>query len=556
MSQSESEYAVTPVPYPKADLVLRGGSIFRSLHSEKVDALAVWSGRVLAGGSAEEIETLIGPQTRVVELRGRSAVPGFNDAHQHLLSLGRSMMQVNLRPGVVKTMDALLSTVKAQVDRTPAGEWVVGGRYDHYYLDAKRHPLREELDRVAPDNPVFIKRTCGHMGVANSMALAKAGIDETTAPPPGGHFEMKQERLTGLLQERAQEMMLSKIPPVSGETLIAAIELAGHHMLSRGVTSIMDAAVGGVQGFDDYLAYQEARRLRRLPVRAYLAIYGGPTGIMEQCMAHGIKTSAGDERLKVGPAKIFTDGSAGGRTAAMRDPYLGESSDRGIFLYSDDDLDALVERYHDAGYQIAIHAIGDAAIDQALAAYGRVLDRSPGEDRRHRIEHCGYIAPEHIDIMVRRGIFPAPQPVFVYDFGDLYLEVLGEERSATCYPMRTWMQHGLHPAASSDAPVCSTNVMTNLYSMMTRKTAKGIVLGEGERLSLPEALSASTYNGAYLSFSEPVKGTLLAGQLADLAVTSQDFFSADAEEILVSEIDLTILEGDIVYDRLEEYASR
>ena len=543
------------MPYPKADLVLRGGPIFRSLHSDRVDALAVWSGRVLAGGSGDEIEPLIGPATRVVELRGRSAVPGFNDAHQHLLSLGRSMMQVNLRPGVVSTLDELLDTVKAHVEQTPVGGWVVGGRYDHYYLDTKRHPLREELDRVAPDNPVFIKRTCGHMGVANSKALALAGIDEATAHPPGGHIEKKQGRLTGLVQERAQEMMLAKIPPVRAETLVDAIELAGRHMLSRGVTSIMDAAVGGVQGFDDYLAYQEARRLGRLPVRAYLALYGGPTGIMEQCMEHGIKTGAGDERLKVGPAKIFADGSAGGRTAAMRSPYLGDSPDCGISLYSDDDLGALVGRYHEAGYQIAIHAIGDAAIDQALAAYERVLDQFPADNRRHRIEHCGYIVPEHIDIMVRRGIFPAPQPVFVYDFGDLYLEVLGQERSANCYPMRTWTQHGLHPAASSDAPVCGTNVMTNLYSMMTRKTARGITLGEEERLSLPEALSASTYNGAYLSFSEPVKGTLLAGQLADIAVTGQDLFSADAEEILASEIDITILEGDIVYDRLQEHAT-
>jgi predicted amidohydrolase YtcJ len=349
-------------------------------------------------------------------------------------------------------------------------------------------------------------------------------------------------------------MMLSVIPPVSLDTLVEAIERAGHHMLSRGVTSVMDAAVGGVQGFDDYLAYQEARHSGRLPVRAYMAIYGGPTGIMEECIRYGVRTGAGDERLKVGPAKIFTDGSAGGRTAAMREPYLGETPERGIFLYSDDELDELVTRYHQAGFQIATHAIGDAAIDQALAAYQQVLDKVPSENRRHRIEHCGYIVPEHIDIMARHGIFPAPQPVFVYDFGDLYVEVLGEQRSAGCYPMRTWMQHGLYPAASSDAPVCGTNVMTNLYSMITRKTAKGVTLGEDQRLSLPEALSASSYNGAYLSFSESVKGTLLPGQLADIAVTSRDLFGAVAEEILESSIDLTILEGDIVYDRLQEHA--
>lgn len=539
--------------YHKADLVLRGGPIFRALGSPVVHGLAIWSGRVLAGGSAEDMAPLMGPETRVLELRGRAAMPGFNDAHQHLLSLGRSMLQVNLRPGVVNTLEEMLAAIGKRVDETPPGGWVVGGRYDHYYLDVKRHPLREELDRVSPDNPVFIKRTCGHMGVANSQALALAGIDESTPDPQGGRIEKDRGRLTGLLQERAQEMLQSNIPSASVGTLVDAIELAGEHMLSRGVTSVMDAAVGGVQGFDDYLAYQEARRLGRLPLRAYLAIYGGPTGIVEECVSHGIRTGAGDERLKVGPAKIFTDGSAGGRTAAMREPYLGETRERGIFLYGDDELDALVARYHGAGYQVAIHAIGDAAIDQALASYERILDRSPGADRRHRIEHCGYIVPEHIRIMSKRGIFPAPQPVFIHDFGDLYLEVLGETRASSCYPMRTWMESGLHPAASTDAPVCGTSVMMNLYSMLTRKTAKGVTLGEDQRLGIDQAISAASYNGAYLSFSESVKGTLLPGQLADIAVASTDIFQAEPEEILESEFDLTLLEGDIVYDRLQEH---
>lgn len=541
------------MPVPKADLVMRGGPIFRSLETDVVDALAVRDGRVLAGGSSEDMRPLVGPNTRVVELRGRSAVPGFNDAHQHLLSLGRSMMQINLRPGVVNTLDELLAAVRASAEATSADGWVFGGRYDHYRLDVKRHPLREELDRVAPDIPVFIKRTCGHMGVANSRALSLAGIDDTTPDPPGGHIEKHRGRPTGLLQERAQEMMLRVIPSASSDTLAEAIEIAGRHMLSRGVTSVMDAAVGGVQGFDDYLAYQRAYQEGRLPLRAYLAIYGGPNGIMEQCIDSGVRTGAGDERLKIGPAKIFTDGSAGGRTAAMRAPYVGDTTDRGILLYTDDEVDELVTRYHRAGFQIATHAIGDAAIDQALAAYERVLDALPASDRRHRIEHCGYIVPEHIEIMARRGIFPAPQPVFIYDFGDLYLEVLGEERAAGCYPMRTWMRNALYPAASSDAPVCGTNVMTNLYSMLTRKTANGEILGESECLTLAEALSASSYNGAYLSFSESVKGTLLPGQLADIAVTSENLFEAAPERILESAIDLTILEGDIVYDRLQEH---
>ena len=316
------------MPDSKADLLLRGGPIFRSSGSDLVEALAVGAGRVLAGGGIEELQPLIGPQTRIVELRGRSALPGFNDAHQHLLSLGRAMQEVNLRPGTVGTLAELLEAVSTRARRVSPGEWIVGGRYDHFHLDVKRHPLREELDHAAPDNPVFIKRTCGHMGVANSSALALAGIDEATPDPSGGHIEKNRGRLTGLLQERAQEMIHSMVPPQSIDTLVECIELAGRHMLSRGVTSVMDAAVGGVQGFDDYLAYQHARHGARLPVRVYMAMYGGPAGIMEECLGNGMRTGAGDDRLKVGPAKIFADGSAGGRTAAMRAPYLGERAPR------------------------------------------------------------------------------------------------------------------------------------------------------------------------------------------------------------------------------------
>lgn len=540
----------------KADLVLRGGPIFQSLQHGACDGLAVGAGRVLAGGTAADIDSFIGPQTRIIELRGRAAMPGFNDAHQHLLSLGCSMMQVDLKPGVVSTLQELLAAVGAHARQTPPGHWIFGGRYDHYHLDVKRHPLREELDRVAPDRPVYIKRICGHMGVANSAALQIAGVSEATLDPRGGHIEKRDGRLTGLFQERAQEIILSQIPPSPKDFLIKSLELAGEHMLARGVTSIMDAAVGGVQGFDDYLAYQDAYRQGRLPVRSYLAIYGGPSGIVDACLEQGLTTGAGDEYVKVGPIKLFTDGSAGGMTAAMSEPYRGLGGDKGIFFYPDGELNEMVEHYHHSGYQVAVHAIGDAAIEQILNAYTRVHERAPSPDRRHRIEHCGYVNAAQIQRMRELGVFPAPQPIFVYDFGDLYVEVLGEQRPADSYPMRTWMKAGLHPAASSDAPVCDTNVMTNLYSMLTRRTAKGQVLGAHECLNMPEAIHACTYNGAYLSFSETQKGTLTAGQLADITVTDRNLLDVEPEQLLETQIDLTILGGRIVYDRLSEYHER
>ena len=537
---------------PKADTVLKNGRVFESLESGFREAVALWCGRVLATGDWREIEALVGPDTRVIDLRGRAVVPGFNDAHQHLMSLGLTMEEIDLRPRHVKSLESLLDRVRARVAGARPGDWIFGGRYDHFHLDIKRHPHREELDSVAPDNPVFLKRTCGHMGVANSRALRLAGIAEDSPDPPGGHIERQNGRLTGLLQERAQELISAVVPPLSQEALIAGIERAGRHMLSRGVTSVMDAAVGMRQGMDDYLAYQEARRQGRLPVRTYLSLTGGPAGIQDRALERGLKTGVGDDYLRVGSVKLFTDGSAGGKTAAMRDPYRCTCASVGILIYDDRELNHWVDRYHRAGLQISLHAIGDAAIDQVIGAVDKAMEKTPATDRRHRIEHCGFTSPDQIASMRRLGMYPAPQPIFLYEFGDLYVDVLGEARPGASYPMRAWFDAGLHPAASSDAPVSDTSTMANLYTMVTRKTDSGRVLGADQALGLAEAVSALTYNGAYVSFAEGVKGTLRPGRLADLAVLERDIFALEPDALLETEVDLTVRDGQVVYDRTGE----
>ena len=540
---------------PKADIVLTNGRVFQSLGDGACEAVALWSGRVLATGSDDAVEVLVGPSTTVIDLRGRAAVPGLNDAHQHLMSMGLALGEIDLGGGKVKTLAEFLEVVAERVRATPAGGWVYGGRYDHFHLDVKRHPYREELDGVAPDHPVFLKRTCGHMGVANSAALRLAGVDESTPDPPGGHIEKQNGKLTGLLQETAQDLVHAVMPGYSQDALIAGAERAGRLMLSHGVTSVMDAGVGLRQGMDDYYAYQEARRQRRLPVRTYMSLTGGPKGIQTQAYEQGLRTGVGDDYLKVGSVKLFTDGSAGGKTAAMRDPYRCECASVGILIYSDGELNDWVARYQAQGLQVSMHAIGDAAIDQAIAAVEQAVAKHPDNGRRHRIEHCGFTTPDQIAAMQRLGIYPAPQPIFIYEFGDLYVDVLGEERPRGSYPMRTWMEAGLYPGASSDTPVCDASTVKNLYVMVTRKTDSGRLLGPEESLTMEQAVSALSYNGAYLSFSEDVKGTLTPGKLADVAVFDRDIFAVDPEEVLDTKVDLTIVDGEVVYDRQGEIVS-
>jgi predicted amidohydrolase YtcJ len=257
--------------------------------------------------------------------------------------------------------------------------------------------------------------------------------------------------------------------------------------------------------------------------------------------------------LRVGPVKIFTDGSAGGRTAAMTEPYLGEPETRGLMLLRDNEMNDLVHEYHSKGYQLAVHAIGDAAIEQTLDAYERALEAMPDPDRRHRIEHAGYARADQNARMARLGVQPVPQPVFIYDFGDLYTSVLGEKRAHRSYPLKTWIDLGFKPAAGSDAPVCDINPFPNLFTMLTRKTSRGTVMSESERVSIAEAIAAFTEFGAYVNKAEREWGRLCPGLAADVAVFSRDLLTATPEEILHdTRCDLTIRGGEIVFDRTGE----
>jgi len=535
-----------------ADLVLRNGPVWCGRQEGLAEAVAIWQDRILAVGRDADIEPLIGPATRIVDLDGRLATPGLNDAHLHLVSLGLTMDWVDARPAAAPTLDALLSGIAARAALTQPGGWVLARGYDQTKLDVGRHPHRTELDRAAPDNPVMVVRTCGHVSICNSRALALAGIDTTTPVPLGSLVEQENGALTGLLAENARAPVWAVIPPPSEDEIVAAIERAGRHLLAFGITSCMDAAVGQRGGFGEIAAYHRARREGRLPVRTWLTLLGDPgRSIVPQCHEAGLVSGTGDDMLMIGAVKLFLDGSAGGRTAWMSEAYLGDDRTTGVQMMPDEDLDALVMDAHRKGYQLACHAIGDAAIEQLVTAYEHALAAVPDPDRRHRVEHSGFSTPEQHRRMVAAGIHPCPQQVFVYDFGDAYVSVLGPERGLRSYPFKTWFDLGLKPATGSDAPVCSPDPFPNLYAMMTRKTGKGTVMDAGERVSIEEALQAYTEFGAFSQKLEDRKGRLVPGQLADIAVFSRDLLTATPDDILDNtHCDLTLLGGKIVYDRL------
>lgn len=535
----------------QADIVLRNGPIWCGREDGVVEALAIFRDKVLAAGSDAEIAPLVGPKTRVIDLKGRLATPGLNDSHLHLVSLGMTMGWVDSKPESAPTLEALLGAISARAATAKPGDWILSRGYDQTKLDTGRHPYREELDRAAPNNPVMLVRACGHIAICNSEALRLGGIDETSPTPQGGLIEQQNGRLTGLLAENARAPVQAAIPAATEEDIIAGIERGGQYLLSLGITSCMDAAVGQKGGFGEIAAYHRAKRDGRLPVRTWLTLLGDDgRSIVPQCYDAGLISGTGDEMLMVGAVKLFLDGSAGGRTAWMTEPYLGEDKTTGVWMWEDAELERMVLDAHRKGYQLACHAIGDAAIEQLITAYEKALAAYPDPDRRHRIEHCGFSTAAQHERMVKAGIYPCPQQVFIHDFGDAYVKVLGPERALPSYPFRTWFDLGLKPATGSDAPVCDPNPFPNFHTMLTRQTWKGTVMDEGQRVSIEEALQAYTEFGAFSQKQENVKGRLAPGFLADVAVFSRDLLTADPADILKdTRCDLTILGGEVVYKR-------
>lgn len=534
----------------EADLILHNGHIWRGLAEGSCQALAVWQGKVLAAGTDDEILGLRGAGTELIDLEGRFACPGLNDNHLHLISTGLVMNWVDVNPEAAPTLDALLARVAERAAITPRNGWVRARGYDQVKLDTGRHPTREELDRAAPDHPVVVTRACGHVSVVNSKALEIAGLTEATPVPDGAVIGLSEGRLNGLLAENAQNLVTSFIPEPTLDQLVEAIERGGRHLLSYGITSCMEAALGHIAGYVEMQAYQQAKLSDRLPVRVWLTLLGDPdSSIVEDCWRAGYVTGVGDDMLRIGAVKIFLDGSAGGRTAWMTKPYKDQPDNFGVQMLPSQLVEATVRSCHDRGYRMACHAIGDAAIDQLITAYEKALAATPDPDRRHRVEHCGFLGPDHNARMKAAGICPSPQLAFVHDFGDSYAAVLGPERGLSSYPAGTWQREGFVVSTGSDSPVCSPNPFPNLHAMITRETWKGTVMDADERLSREQALQAYTEGGAYLEKAEAVKGRLVSGQWADIAVFDNDLLQAPADLVLNgTRCVMTFLGGKIVHD--------
>ncbi|GAB3142306.1 amidohydrolase [Microbispora hainanensis] len=514
--------------------------------------LGVFAGRI--AGLDEDLDGLTADV--VVDLRGAPVVPGFNDAHHHLSMRGQRLRELDLRDGRVRTLDELYAKVAERAAGLPQDAWVKGAGYDQNKLGGL-HPSREALDRAAGGRPVWLQHVSGHMGVANTAAFARMGFERVEDVPdvPGGTVGRDAAgRPDGLLAEQAQGLAYAVLRPVPFEDFVEGIALAGRAAAAEGLTSFTEPGIGrGLAGNGawDLAAFQEAVRRGVLPQRVTL-MPGSPNlhdiGDGWFGLDLGFRTGIGDDRLRIGPVKLFSDGSLIGRTAAMCCDYEGEPGNRGLLQEGAGALRAFILRAHAAGWQIAAHAIGDHAIDVVLDAYEEAQARDPRPGARHRIEHCAVTSDAQVARIARLGVIPVPQGRFVSELGDGMLAALGPERSLGCYRQRSFLEAGIVVPGSSDCPVADGAPLLGIHDLVNRRTASGVPFTPAESLTLEQALRAYTVGSAYAVGEERDKGTLSRGKLADFVVLGDDLFAVAPERIKDVAVLATVVGGAFVFD--------
>ncbi len=490
------------------------------LASGPVDAVAVTDGRIAAVGREADLVPMAGPSTRILPLHGRILVPGFHDAHCHVLGFGLTLAAVTLTG--VPTIAELVQRLQARASEQNAGPetWVRGRGYNQNIIAEGRHPNRYDLDAVGCGQPfVLITHASGHAVSVNSRVLDRMRVTADTPDPPGGTI-VRDERgdPTGVLLETAANLAYDAAPEPSAAEKVAALKRASSAMNAMGITSAVDATLGlaARDSFQEIPVYHEAAASGALTVRCSLMMLLSQLAALEDVPSPRDVTAETDW-VRIGPAKVFTDGALTTRTALLRSPFVGTGS-LGTAVWSAEELDAMVLKAHAAGWQIAAHAIGDGAIDLCLDAYGKALAKCPRSDARHRMEHAMLLWPDQIGRLARLGILPVYQPEFVMRFGDAYTNAIGESRAHRLMPYAETQAAGLPLVFSSDIPVIPGSPLDGINSAMNRRTPSGAVLGPNQCVSALDALRAYTEGAAYSVFLENDRGQIAPGQRADFAV--------------------------------------
>ena len=509
-------FTLLPSRQVEPELILHNANVITVDDQQpRAQAMAIARGRFVAVGSNDEVLNLAAGRTRRIDLEGKTVVPGFIDAHSHPALAG--LEHLHSVDCDLRSIPEIQRAIRERAQKTPAGEWVLGFKYDDTKTAEKRPLTREDLDAAAPRHPVFIRHRGWHTAYVNSLAMQKVGLDSATPDPEGGRFvrDPGTGRLTGKLEETATHPFDEAIPrSETRDDRRKGVRFISDAMTRSGVTSVHD----GWGTPEDLLAYQDARDEGDLGLRVYCLIR---YTYLDPMLSAGVRTGLGDEWVKVGPVKLFCDGSISERTARLSEPFVGRPDDYGIIVTEEDELYQSARKAHEAGWQIGIHANGDVAIDIALGVYERLQREMPRRDPRFRLEHCTVINDSLVQRIRALGAIPNPFSTYVYYHGEKMVHY-GAERLNSMFAVSSFLDAGIKVTQTSDYPPGPFEPMMALQSSVTRTDMNGNVWGPRQRVTVEEAIRVGTLHGAYASYEEQDKGSIKSGKLADLVVLGQD----------------------------------
>jgi predicted amidohydrolase YtcJ len=529
-----------------ADLILKNGKVITlDAPNTITEAVAIKGKHVLATGTNEEISGYVSEETEVRDLEGRAVTPGLISTHDHFLQYGLSAEFIlDIRYPKIRNCKEIATVIGESVKGAEKGKWIIATGWDETLLDEKRFPNRWDLDPVSPENPVWIRRVF-QMGVANSKALEAAGITKETPDAPFGWIDRDDQGTpTGLLRGRAMNLVVDAIPAWTQEEMERGLARACRDFNSRGMTSVIEPGIL----MPSLRAYRSFHGKGTLSVRSSIQ-YGFLRDEGEVMEALRKVEPGGDDLLRVIGLKYAVDGGVGPRTALMYEPFEDQPGNTGTQLVPTDVLWRMILMGHEAGFQIAIHAIGDKAIDITLDAYENAQRASPRPDPRHQIVHCYFPGEEALQKIIDLGVAVNTQAPFLYWLGDSFIESVGRKRADRCIPLKTMLDQGISVANSHDTTVTPPLPTIGLYSSVARTTIQGKSMGEDEAISPLQALKTYTTLAAWHAFMEDKIGSIEAGKYADLVVWDKDPLEVDTEELRELKVETTLLAGRVVYSR-------